>query len=259
MFRWIVILIALFFSACDQGGTVESKISDARARNDGPAIWVAKGDDSTLYLFGTVHLLPDDLNWQRDDMKAAFDKSGTIFFEVDTNDAGQIEASVLARGLGFYNDGRRLSDQLDSYELKLLEAAANNGDLNLATLDSMKPWLAAEFLTVAAAAGSGLSPELAADEALKNRARRLRKNVIYLDTIESQIRMSAEQPDFVQMMVLTDTLESFNGMGNDTARVAQAWAVGQTEFLTTEIINASKSRSPDFYRSGSEYHLDAEL
>jgi len=113
------------------------------------------------------------------------------------------------------SDGLRLSDRLDSYQLKLLDAAAHNGDITLAALDSMQPWLASEFLTVAAATNAGLSPELSADEALKSRAKREQKNVIYLETIEDQIRVSADQGEALQMLLLTETLEGFDTLGKE--------------------------------------------
>lgn len=247
--RFLLIFFCLWLAACGQGGTVDGKISDARARNDGPAIWVVKDEDSTLYLFGTVHLLPDDLNWQRDDMKNALDSAGTVYFEIPSDDAAQVEANVLTTNLGLYGSGSRLSKYLDSYQLKLLEAASHNGNLSYAALDSMKPWLAAEFLTVAAAVDVGLSPDLSADAALKNRAERSQKNILYLDTIEGQIRASADQPDFVQMAVLTETLSQFNDIGNDMSRVVQAWSVGNTPFLEKELIAAFKTRSPDYYQT----------
>jgi len=242
-------LIITLSTGCDQGGTVDGKIADARARNDGPAIWIARDHDSTLYLFGTVHLLPSDIRWQRDELTEIFRESGTIFFEVDTGPTGQIDASVITQQLGFYNDGRRLSDKLDSYQLKLLEAAANNGQISLPVLDSMKPWLASEFLTIAAAGNAGLSPDISADEALKSRAATQGKHVIYLDTIENQILRTAKQPDFVQMLMLTDALEGFDGLGQDLRRIAQAWSVGQTDFLTREVVTAVKKRSPDIYQA----------
>ena len=233
--------------SCGVGGTVEDRVSAAQARNDGPPIWVVSDFDSTLYLYGTVHLLPDDLDWQKQDMRDAFDAAGTVFFEMDTGNDALIQASVLTQDLGQYTSGQRLSDKLDAYQLKLLEAAANNGDLTLPALDSMKPWLASEFLTVAAATNAGLSPDLAADTALKSRAARLRKNVIYLDTVEGQIRASADQPDFVQMMILTDTLERFNSIGDDMVRIADYWAVGQVAPLEQKTVKVIAQSSPEMY------------
>ena len=69
----MIFLRALFFGlafallpACGVQGTVDERVDAARERNDGPAIWTVKDHDSTLYLFGTVHLLPPDITWLRD-------------------------------------------------------------------------------------------------------------------------------------------------------------------------------------------------
>ncbi len=239
----------LLIGGCGQGGTVDGKVAAARVRNDGPAIWVVKDHDSELFLFGTVHLLPSDLDWQKKDMTDAFDKSGTVFFEIDTGPAAQLQASILTQQLGFLESGQKLSDKLDGYQIKLLEAAANNGGLPRETLDTMRPWLASEFLTVAAATNAGLSPELSADEALKSRAARLRKNVIYLDTVEHQVRASADQPEFVQKIMLVDSLEGFNGAGRNLSRIAEAWSVGQTDFLTRTTAAALAATSTELYNA----------
>lgn len=250
MLKYLLPLIATLLGACSEAPVisgVDDKVNAARDRNDGPAIWTVKDFDSTLYLYGTVHLLPSDLDWLKDDMRGAFKEAGTIFFEVDTGPDGQVQAAVLTTSLGMRQDGLRLSDSLDSYQLKLLDAASHNGNISLAALDSMKPWLASEFLTVAAATNGGLSPELSADDALKSRARREQKNVIYLETIEDQIRVSADQPLSIQLSLLTETLEGFNSLGDDLINVAKAWSVGGTDYLTREMVVPMKSKSPIFY------------
>ena len=248
-FRIFSLAIAMLaLNACGVQGTVDERVDAARARNDGPAVWVVSDHDSTLYLFGTVHLLPAGSDWLRDDLKEIFDESGTVFFETDNSRAAQIEATVLTQSLGFFTNGLRLSDRFDQYQLRLLEAAALSSDTPLAALQNMKPWLASEIITLAAAEQAGLSGEVSADEALKSRAVRLQKNVQYLDTIESQIRASADQPDFVQETIIMDTLEGYNSLGPDLKRTAEAWAVGQTQRLAQNIIEA-KSRSPELYQS----------
>ena len=229
--------------------SVSDRVESARARNDGPAIWVAKDFDSTLYLFGTVHLLPDELDWQRDDMRQAFNEAGTVFFEVDTGPEGQIAATVLTTSLGLRNDGLRLSDGLDNYQLNLMEAAANNGDITIAALDGMKPWLAAEYLMLTAAQNAGLSAELSADEALKSRAIRAGKNIVYLESLETQIRASADLPEYIQLDVLTETMERFNTLGLDATQIADQWSIGGTEYLTDQLIRPMKARAPEVFNS----------
>jgi len=248
-----ILFMALTLPACSDipaaGTGVDRKVADARARNDGPAMWVATDYDSTLYLFGTVHLLPEDLSWQKDDMRQAFQEAGTVFFEVDTGPDGQIAAAVLTTSLGMRSDGLRLSGELDNYQLNLLEAAANNGNLTIASLDAMKPWLATEFLSFSAARNAGLNPDLSADEALKSRARRTQKNIIYLETTEDQFRASADLPDFVQKDVLTETLENYNRLGDEMTLIAKSWAIGRTNFLTQELIKPMKARAPEVFNA----------
>lgn len=240
-------IAGLILSACQPGEAVEDKLAAAHARNDAPAIWEVKDADSTLYLFGTVHLLPAGLIWQRDDMRDAFGEAGTVFFEVDSGEAGQVESARLTQALGFLGPNERLEEQLDDYQTKLLFASANNADLPYETLNSMRPWLASEFLTVAAAQNAGLSAALAADEALKTRARQHGKHLRYLDSIDSQIRASADQPQTVQMLLLTDTMERLGSMGTDLSYMAEAWSVGQVDILERKTVDSLKKRSPELY------------
>jgi len=230
-------------------GSVSDRVQDARDRNDGPAIWVVKDFDSTLYLFGTVHLLPNDLDWQRDDMLDAFDKAGTIFFPVDTGPQARIDATVLTTDLGLRRDGIRLTDRLDNYQRNLMEAAVNNGDLTIAALDAMEPWLALEYLNFAAAQNAGLSAEFSADEVLKSRALRSGKNILYLETVETQIRASADLPEYIQLDLLTETMEQFNTLGLDAIQVANQWSVGGTEYLTGALIRPMKARPPEVFNN----------
>lgn len=247
-------LLAAVLAACSPSDeqqtaneSVQMRVENARERNDGPAIWVVKDEDSILYLFGTVHLLPDDLVWQKEDMRQAFDAAGTIFFEIDTSPETQVNATVLTTRLGLRNDGSRLSDNLDNYQLNLMEAAANNGNLTIAALDTMQPWLAAEYLTFAAAQNAGLSAELSADEALKSRAVRGGKNVIYLESLETQIKASADLPKDIQLDILTETLEQFNALGQDASDIANQWSIGGTDYLTEKLILPMTSRNPEVY------------
>ncbi|MEM7729521.1 MAG: TraB/GumN family protein [Pseudomonadota bacterium] len=243
------LISATLLSACERVPVTDgaiAKVQEARARNDGPPIWRLQDVDSTLYLYGTVHLLPDSLDWQRDDMRDAFAEAGTVFFEADHSGPAGLRAQALATQRGLRRDGRRLTEFLDGYQSKLLEAVANNGGLELAALDSMQPWLASEYLTLAAAGAAGLSADLSADEALKSRARRSGKNVVFLETAEAQVDQAADLPLAVQMDVLTDTMERFDGTGDRLAEVAADWAAGDVDALEAALV-APLADAPDGY------------
>ena len=43
-----------------------------------PALWVAKDKDTTIYLFGTIHLLKPNLVWFEGPIRKAFDDAGQV-------------------------------------------------------------------------------------------------------------------------------------------------------------------------------------
>lgn len=241
--------VTLCLSACRPTQDAQQRVAAAHERNDAPPIWVVEDYNSKLYLFGTVHLLPSDMDWQKDDMTDVFDKAGTVFFELDSEGQAGIDIVLLTQKLGQYSGGGRLSEKLDSYELKLLEAVSHNGNIPMGTLDSMKPWLASELLTIVAAGDAGLSGDLSADAALKSRAKRQKKNVLFLDSAEEQIRASSDLPNFAQMELFIETMERFNGIGAELNTIAQSWAKGDLKALKTQGASALKDRSPELYKS----------
>ena len=247
--RAALVLLAALLCACERVPVLDgaqARVDAARERNDGPAVWRAVDEDSVLYLFGTAHLLPAHVQWDRPDMREAFADSGTVFFEADHSGADGLAAERLAAELGLRRDGRRLSDDLDDYQAKLLEAASHNGQIPLEGLDAMQPWLASEYLTASAARAGGLSPDLSPDEALKSRARASGKAIVYLETPSDQVRSVAQLPEPVQLAVLTDTLERFDTMPQVLERIAEHWAVGDVATLETLLV-APLADAPDGY------------
>jgi len=47
-----------------------------------PALWVVKDEDTTIYLFGTIHILRPGLSWFDEGVKKAFDESGELVTEI---------------------------------------------------------------------------------------------------------------------------------------------------------------------------------
>ncbi|MBS0284457.1 MAG: TraB/GumN family protein, partial [Proteobacteria bacterium] len=54
----------------------------AATKDADPALWVVKDKDTTIYLFGTIHVLKPGLSWFDEAVKKAFDRSGTLVLEM---------------------------------------------------------------------------------------------------------------------------------------------------------------------------------
>ncbi len=240
-------LMAILLGACNQRDNVQKKVAEAHKRYDGPALWKITDRDSTLFLFGTVHLLPDGTDWQRRDMGAAFASVGTVFFETPDDDKSALKSSILQRQYGLYDSGERLSDKLDTANINRLTAAAHNADVPLARLERFKPWLAADILSLAAADKAGLKYTNSADSLLRTKAKQAGKSIYNLETIETYFKAVADHPEDLQMQAFVQTIKTFDTMVANTQAVNAAWLIGDIARLEEDMLIPAQSQSPIIY------------
>ena len=113
-----------------------------------PALWVVRDDDTTIYLFGTFHLL-DGRPWFDDEVRTAFDASSEVVLEaiIPENPA---ELQPLVMRYAVDPQGRRLSARLNAEQnaalgrvLQTLGAPAN-------AFDRLEPWFVITMPAIAA-------------------------------------------------------------------------------------------------------------
>ena len=65
----------------------------------GPALWKVVDEDTTVYLFGTVHALPEDVKWMNGTISAALNSSESLVTEIAIDDsiAAQTQQLVLVK------------------------------------------------------------------------------------------------------------------------------------------------------------------
>ncbi len=66
-----------------------------RAEGAGPPLWVVRDADSTVYLFGTVHVLRPGTVWGSDKVDAAFASASDIWVEVADQDDQAVVMPVI--------------------------------------------------------------------------------------------------------------------------------------------------------------------
>ena len=134
-----------------------------------PAMWQVKDADTTIYLFGTVHVLKPGIDWFRGGVKAAFDRSDELVLEIiEPDDPNVMGAIMMTRALA--KDGVALSDRLTPDARGKYQAAMDDNGLPWRTFDRMNPWMAGMALSVAPLAKLGYQAELGAEKALRGAA-----------------------------------------------------------------------------------------
>ena len=218
-----------------------------RAEGTGPALWVVRDADSTLYLFGTVHMLRPTTAWGSDRVDAAFASASQLILEV-TNPDDQAAAMPLIQQYGI-SPQTPLSSLLTAEELADLDAAARTMGLSAAQLDPMRPWLAALTLSVAPLAKAGYDPQSGVDLILRATAAAEGKPISGFETLDEQIGILAGFPEEGQLAFLRSTLEEFEDATVELDRLVEAWAAGDVDAITEIGVEPMRESSELVYQS----------
>ncbi|WP_306002864.1 TraB/GumN family protein [Brevundimonas sp. C43] len=219
----------------------------APIQGEGPALWVVKDADSTLYLFGSVHVLRPATGWSSPRVEAAFDSASDIWFEISNpDDQAAIMPLIQQHGL---SPETPLSSRLTPQENAELDAAAQAMGASAAQLQPMKPWLAALSLSVAPLIKAGYDPKSGVELVLKARAEAAGKPIHGFETIDKQIGILAGLPDDVQLVFLRETLKDYENAATKLDEMVEAWARGDVATLDRVTITEMKEASPALYQA----------
>lgn len=210
-----------------------------------PALWVVRDHDSTIWLFGTVHVLRPDAVWMDARIAAAFDGADELVLEL-TDPGDQATAMPLIQQYGL-DPANPLSSKLSEADLARLDAAARAIGLSAAVLDPMRPWLASLTLSMAPLQAAGYDPNAGVDMVLRAHALEAGKPVRGLETMEQQIRFFAEMDEDRQIAFLQETLDTYAEAAETLGALAAAWAAGDPDTLFAEGAARMRAEHPELY------------
>jgi uncharacterized protein YbaP (TraB family) len=222
--------LALLFSPLAWGQAAPAAAPAVQTRPADPALWVVKDADTTIYLFGTVHVLKPGLSWFDSAVKTAFDKSDELVLELVEPDPATMQGLLVKMALapaGSKPIAEQLpADKRDAY----LKAMADIG-VPPAAFDALQPWVAGITLSVAGLPKLGYDPASGAEKILSVAARDAGKPVIGLETAEQQLGYFATMPNPLQLAFLASAVEDSPKLGSELGKMIDQWAAGDPEAL----------------------------
>jgi uncharacterized protein len=212
-----------------------------------PALWVVKDADTTIYLFGTVHLLPTDTDWHYPALDRALADSRSLYIELTDDDAANMAALVLRLGM---DPAHPLSTQLGESDAQRLRLLANKAGVpgGMQTLNMMRPWLAALTLAVSPLLKAGLDPAHGVDKLLKAQMADAGKPVLGLETAEQQIHFLADMPTSVQLAFLRSTMRDADKGPIELTRLIDAWKNGDVATIAHLEDEDMRQAEPKLYQ-----------
>ena len=234
--------LALTLAACGSPQQSEASATPA-VRSATPALWELKDEDTTIYLFGTVHMLKPGLTWFDDDIRAAFDRSDELVMEVvEPDDPTQIRSLVAKLAVNL--DGPPVSSLLTPDEkTRYLKALADN-NIPAAAMDRLDPWMVAISLSMAPLVRLGYDQSLGVEKTLEKTAHEEGKPVIGLETMEQQLGYFDSLPRKVQISYLNTTVEELPKVESEFDKLIRNWSDGRPDALA-EQLNESLTSTPE--------------
>ncbi|MBW8303320.1 MAG: TraB/GumN family protein [Brevundimonas sp.] len=228
-FRAAGLALALLVGAGVPAVAQDAASAVTPAEGQGPALWIVSDTDSTLYLFGTMHLLRPTTGWGTERVDRAFASASHLIMEVDSpEDQAALLPIIREHGL---SPDRPLSSLLTAGEIAALDAAARTIGTSAGGMEPMRPWLAGVTVQSASIIRAGYAVESGVEPILKARADAAGMTVSGFETPDEQIRMLAGFPEEGQLIYLRSALDDFGKAQTEVDQLVEAWASGDVETI----------------------------
>jgi uncharacterized protein YbaP (TraB family) len=203
-----------------------SLLSQAQAD---PGLWIVKSRSATVYLFGTVHVLPRTVTWMDPKIQAALAESSELWTEADIGDLSEGIDAIRHYGMGDAGETEHLLPP--EYRARYASQIAKTG-LSATFLARARPWLADMLLTTSAIQRAG-GGDSGVDVVLLAYAHDHKLATPTFETMEQQFAMMSDLPRDSQIASLENAIDEFDHAGPIYGQMLAAWQSGDQAKLDT--------------------------
>jgi uncharacterized protein YbaP (TraB family) len=189
-----------------------------------PALWEVSDPDTTIYLFGTIHLLPQDVQWRTPKFDQAVSSAQELVVETLVDEKNPAKLMSAMASLGFAQGLPPLVERVPPAQRPALQAAVQKSGFPPQALDRMKTWTAAFILLGNKFRELGLSGGV--EGVLKNSFSAQGKPIGELETNLEQLSFFDKLPEAAQRALLEGAIEQSKSMSQDFAGMLGAWTKG---------------------------------
>lgn len=230
LFSALLIPLCLSLSACqtapNEPGNLASTPPEAAPAvmpdDADPALWVIRDEDTTIYLFGTVHILKPGMTWFDEAVKTSFDASDELVVEMIKPDPA--EMMRIVNDLAIDRTGIALRDKLTPDDRAHYEATLTQLDLPVAAFDALDPWFASVNISLIPLMRAGYATDQGVEDALLSHARARKIEITGLETPEQQLGFFDNLPEDVQIRFLNFTIDTIDEAAEGMEQMVIEWA-----------------------------------
>jgi uncharacterized protein len=194
-----------------------------------PALWKISDSDTTIWLFGTIHMLDRDYGWRSGPVADAFNGSDTLILEALALPPAELSAISLRHSL--LDGPAPLSARLPAPLAKRLGEASSALGLSPAIVERFQPWFVAVMLELQRYQQLGLKAEQGVDSQLQDLAREHGKQLLGLESHDAQLAMFSSLSFVTQTKLLEQALDEGDQAEQLVRNLTTSWAMGDLTAL----------------------------
>ena len=208
-----------------------------------PSLWHIRSQTGEVYLLGSVHILPPDVNWQSPALKKAAKRADVFVFEVPQDEAAQARVQSLVTSKGFLAGGKSLRDSLPAKSRSDFDVAITTSGLPASVVDRERPWLAGLQMMVATMQRLKFDTANGVDRNLAAQAAAAGKPLRYLETIDDQFAVLVPDDAELEMQEFQSVLKDLDKLGDEVAPLIAAWGKGD-QVMLDKLLNSDLDEFP---------------
>lgn len=214
-----------------------------------PALWAVSDADTTIYLFGTIHLLPPDYQWRTPKFDQAVEGSQQLVIETIVDlDHPETFASTFAQMALSPTPLPPILDRVSPAKRPALQAAIARIGANPAQLARVKTWALSFQLLGLQYAQIGLVGKDGPETILRQQFTAEHKPVGQLETVAQQLSFFDSLPESAQRDLLEGVLDDPKAMEAEFSGMLQAWGKGDVNGIA-RTFDHDLAASPDLQQN----------
>ncbi|QAY79587.1 TraB/GumN family protein [Sphingosinicella sp. BN140058] len=206
-------------------GCASQSVAEPRTKTDRPAMWRVADSDTTIYLFGTFHMLPKDHAWRTPAFDKALASSNELVLEI-ANVGDQAAAGAAMMKLGISPGLPPLIERVPEAKRAALQAFIDESGIPVAALDRLETWAAALALTGVTFKRLGISGDQGVESTLSTDVKASGKPIRGLETVEQQLGYFDALSEESQRLFLEGVLDSPEDVRREFQKMLDAWSRG---------------------------------
>ena len=209
----------------------------ATARSE-PAIWTVRDHDTTIHLFGTLHLLPEGLEWMSDDIRQKLGRTQRIYMELSPDEITPEKSMAALNEFGLLPAGTTLAARLSEPVHGKLQRYLEAEGMHKAMYDQMRPWLVAITISLREFDKQGLDETLGSESILRKHAADHAVEIRGLETMRLQLSLFASLPPEREEAFLEITLDQIGAVDSMTDEMTRSWVNGDEARLEAVLLDS---------------------